>query len=85
VFLGRISYGAYLSHLPLLGVYLYFLRPIKPFTLRGFIIFIVWFSSVILVSWLSFRFIEQPFLRIKNRLGTKRVRAPAPTQLLPQR
>ena len=85
VFLGRISYGAYLSHLPLLGVYLYFLRPIKPFTLPGFIIFIVWFSSVILVSWLSFRFIEQPFLRIKNRLGTKRVRAPAPTQLLPQR
>ncbi len=85
VFLGRISYGAYLSHLPLLGVYLYFLRPISAFTLRGFVIFVVWFSSVILVSWLSFRFIEQPFLRIKNRLGRKSERAPAPTQLLSER
>ena len=85
VFLGRISYGAYLSHLPLLGVYLYFLRPISAFTLRGFVIFVAWFSSVILVSWLSFRFIEQPFLRIKNRLGRKRERAPAPAQSLPER
>jgi peptidoglycan/LPS O-acetylase OafA/YrhL len=82
VFLGRISYGAYLSHLPLLGIYLYFLRPIDPFTLRGFVIFLVWFSNVIFVSWLSFRFIEQPFLRIKNRLGRKGQRAPAATEPL---
>jgi peptidoglycan/LPS O-acetylase OafA/YrhL len=69
VFLGRISYGAYLSHLPLLGVYFYYLRPINAFSLRGFVIFVIWFANVILVSWLSFRFIELPFLRIKNRLG----------------
>jgi hypothetical protein len=37
---------------------------------------------VILVSWLSFRFIEQPFLRIKNKLEQKSA-SPAPTQLLP--
>jgi peptidoglycan/LPS O-acetylase OafA/YrhL len=69
VFLGRISYGAYLSHLPLLGVYVYYLQPINAFSIRGLVIFVIWFASVILVSWLSFRFIELPFLRIKNRLG----------------
>ncbi len=78
VFLGRISYGAYLSHMPLLGIYLYYLHPINPFSVRGFVIFLVWFATVILVSWLSFRFIELPFLRFKNRLG-ERKRAPDPT------
>jgi peptidoglycan/LPS O-acetylase OafA/YrhL len=85
VFLGRISYGAYLSHLPLLGIYIYFFRPINAFTLRGFIIFVIWFATVILVSWLSFRFIELPFLRIKNRLGRRTQRVLAPSQLLPER
>jgi peptidoglycan/LPS O-acetylase OafA/YrhL len=76
VFLGRISYGAYLSHMPLLGVYSYYYRPINAFSIRGVTIFLIWFASVILVSWLSFRFIELPFLRIKNRLGgQKRVAA----------
>ncbi len=71
VFLGRISYAGYLYHAPLLGVYFYYLRPIDPFSVRGLAIFLIWFANVILVSWLSFRFIELPFLRIKNRLGGK--------------
>ena len=76
VFLGRISYGAYLSHVPLLGVYYYYLQPINAFSIRGFAIFVIWFANVIFISWLSFRFIELPFLRIKNRLGRqKRVAA----------
>ena len=83
VFLGRISYGAYLSHVPLLGVYSYYLRPINAFSFRGLVIFIIWFANVILISWLSFRFIELPFLRIKNRLGGRQ-RASARTQLLPE-
>jgi peptidoglycan/LPS O-acetylase OafA/YrhL len=69
VFLGRISYGAYLSHFPLLGVYLYYLKPINAFSVRGFVIFLIWFANVVIVSWFSFRFLEVPFLRIKNRLG----------------
>ena len=83
VFLGRISYGAYLSHMPLLGVYLYYLRPINPFSVRGLAIFLIWFANVILVSWLSFRFIELPFLRIKNRLGGK-PRVPIRTGSFPE-
>ena len=71
VFLGRISYGAYLSHVPLLGVYFYYLRPINAFSFRGLVIFVIWFANVIILSWLSFRFIELPFLRFKNRLGGK--------------
>jgi peptidoglycan/LPS O-acetylase OafA/YrhL len=72
VFLGRISYGAYLSHVPLLGIYSYYLRPINAFSIRGFVIFLIWFANVIIISWLSFRFIELPFLRMKNRLGQQR-------------
>ena len=83
IFLGRISYGAYLSHMPLLGVYLYYLRPINPFSVRGLAIFLIWFANVILVSWLSFRFIELPFLRIKNRLGGK-PRVPIRTGSFPE-
>jgi peptidoglycan/LPS O-acetylase OafA/YrhL len=71
VFLGRISYAGYLYHAPLLGVYFYYLRPINPFSVRGLVIFLIWFANVVLVSWLSFRFIELPFLRFKNRLGGK--------------
>jgi peptidoglycan/LPS O-acetylase OafA/YrhL len=78
VFLGRISYGAYLSHLPLLGVYFHYLEPIDAFSVHGFLIFVIWFANVILVSWLSFRFIEIPFLRIKNRLGKQRASAARP-------
>jgi peptidoglycan/LPS O-acetylase OafA/YrhL len=83
VFLGRISYGAYLAHLPLLGVYLYYLRPINAFSIRGSAIFLIWFANVIVVSWLSFRFIELPFLRIKNRLGRKQ-RVPIRTEPFPE-
>jgi peptidoglycan/LPS O-acetylase OafA/YrhL len=81
VFLGRISYGAYLSHVPLLGVYSYYLRPINAFSFRGLVIFVIWFANVIIISWLSFRFIELPFLRIKNRLGGRQ-RASTRTQPL---
>jgi peptidoglycan/LPS O-acetylase OafA/YrhL len=79
VFLGRISYGAYLSHAPLLGVYFYYLRPLDAFSVRGSAIFLIWFANVIVVSWLSFRFIELPFLRFKNRLGGKQ-RVPIRTE-----
>ena len=83
VFLGRISYGAYLFHGPLLGVYFYYLRPIDAFSVRGFVIFLIWFANVIVVSWLSFRFIELPFLRIKNKLGGKQ-RVPIRTEPFPE-
>jgi peptidoglycan/LPS O-acetylase OafA/YrhL len=83
VFLGRISYGAYLSHGPLLGVYFYYLRPLNAYSVRGLAIFLIWFANVIFVSWLSFRFIELPFLRIKNRLGGKR-RVPMRAELSPE-
>jgi peptidoglycan/LPS O-acetylase OafA/YrhL len=79
VFLGRISYAGYLYHMPLLGIYLYYLRPIDTFSVRGLVIFLIWFANVILVSWLSFRFIELPFLRFKNRLGGKQ-RVPIRTE-----
>jgi peptidoglycan/LPS O-acetylase OafA/YrhL len=75
VFLGRISYGAYLYHIPLLIVYAYYLRPMNAFSIRGFAIFVIWFANVIIISWLSFRLIELPFLRIKNSLGGERAKS----------
>jgi peptidoglycan/LPS O-acetylase OafA/YrhL len=86
VFLGRISYGAYLAHMPLLGLYFYYLRPINPFSIRGFVIFLIWFANVILVAWLSFRLVELPFLRIKNRFGGKQrvsIRTELPPETIP--
>jgi len=83
VFVGRISYGAYLFHGPLLGIYFYYLRPIDAFSVRGLVIFLIWFANVIVVSWLSFRFIEVWFLRFKNTLGGKQ-RAPIQAEPSPE-
>jgi peptidoglycan/LPS O-acetylase OafA/YrhL len=47
------------------------------------VIFLIWFANVILVSWLSFRFIEVWFLRFKNRLGGKQ-RLPIRTEPFPE-
>jgi peptidoglycan/LPS O-acetylase OafA/YrhL len=63
VFVGDISYGVYLWHLPLLVL----LRPqIDNVWLR----FAAMVTATILVAYLSRRLIENPFLRLKDRLRT---------------
>jgi peptidoglycan/LPS O-acetylase OafA/YrhL len=80
VFVGDISYGVYLWHLPLLV----FLRHyIDGVWLR----FAAMVTATILVAYLSRRLIENPFLRLKDRLrttGVAGIDAAPPQQLVEQ-
>jgi peptidoglycan/LPS O-acetylase OafA/YrhL len=68
-FVGKISYGIYVIH-PLLifglsalyrgaGIQL-------PTTAATILIYCIITAATILVAWLSYRFFESPFLRLKN-------------------
>lgn len=66
---GRISFGMYVYHIPLLllaeaGLAKFIPHP-SPVVRAAF--FLSWAGVVLLVSNLSFRFIEAPFLVMKNR------------------
>jgi len=58
VALGRISYSAYLYHLPLLLLF----NAFAP-AAGGLIVLPVWIATVVLVAAASHRFVEQPYLR----------------------
>jgi peptidoglycan/LPS O-acetylase OafA/YrhL len=66
VFAGDISYGIYLWHLPLIIL----IRPhIENIWVRGAAVF----AATFLVAYLSRRLVENPFLRLKDRLRTTAV------------
>jgi peptidoglycan/LPS O-acetylase OafA/YrhL len=62
VYLGRISYGLYVFHVPVLTV----LEPVWGLV-RYFGSFPLAFGLTVAVAALSYRFLEQPFLRLKER------------------
>ena len=71
-FVGKISYGIYVIH-PLLifGLSaLYRNASIQlPETIATILIYCIVTVVIILVAWLSYKFFESPFLRIKNRFA----------------
>lgn len=74
-FAGEISYGLYLVHFPLLFLFLQ-LRPafvqLLPWQLGASLCWIATYLAVSMsVAWLSFRYYETPFLRLKHRLSEK--------------
>jgi peptidoglycan/LPS O-acetylase OafA/YrhL len=74
--LGRISYGAYIFHDIFHNVFTNALNRLSlqhPFImLHGEkIVLFVALSTTLLFAWLSFRFFETPFLRLKSRWSTK--------------
>ena len=64
--LGRISYGVYVLHWPLLVLFNASVR-YRPLTVRGYLMCAAWFALVCATAWLSFRFYESRFLDLKRR------------------
>jgi peptidoglycan/LPS O-acetylase OafA/YrhL len=71
VFLGRICYGLYLWHFPVYNVLRF------GFDAPEFWVGWIGVPLTLLLSVLSFRYIEQPFLRIKDRMPESRAESPA--------
>jgi peptidoglycan/LPS O-acetylase OafA/YrhL len=67
---GKISYGLYVYHLPLLVAGDRFAYPLltNQSTLWRVAYFLVWVALVIVFASLSYRCVEEPLLRLKNRL-----------------
>lgn len=59
-FVGRISYSVFLYHLPLLFLWIRFAAP-----KNSWLSFPLYFALVLAVAWLSYRYVETPFLKSK--------------------
>ena len=79
IFLGKISYGLYLYHL-LIPVYVVsaiqkllvpvpLFAPVVSFLYRPYVFALLDLLVLVLVAWLSFVLVEQPFLRLKRRFA----------------
>ena len=65
--IGKISYGIYLFHLPLLKLSLLDWKISQIYTLSAIMLFAGYLAVVILLSSLSYRYFESWFLGLKNR------------------
>ena len=65
-FIGKISYGIYVYHMIIIYVLSFYINAWLLEVNFYEMLFIVT-SLTICVSWLSFRFFERPFLKIKNK------------------
>jgi peptidoglycan/LPS O-acetylase OafA/YrhL len=79
VWVGKISYGIYVYHLPLLliGIALLSHLQIVPDGGGRLVFFIVWVAVVLLVSAASFYWFEVLFLRLKDRVRERAGSRPA--------
>lgn len=67
---GSISYGLYVYHVVLIPIYPWIVERIAPHAGRNTTLMLdgmTGFAVSFLVAWLSFRFFETPFLRLKRR------------------
>jgi peptidoglycan/LPS O-acetylase OafA/YrhL len=69
-FLGRISYGVYVYHYGVLAVFQK-LFPTPERSLRSLILFVPYLAVTLLISYLSFRFFESRFLKLKDPQNSK--------------
>jgi peptidoglycan/LPS O-acetylase OafA/YrhL len=67
-YLGKISYGIYLVHFPVLALIIHFMPDINH-GLRGVAFSGTVLATSILIAAISWRFMEEPLLRLKNRVA----------------
>lgn len=70
-YVGRMSYGVYVFHLPVLRLFRHFL-PRNVVSWRGLAVFCVCLAVTLVVSDLSYRFFESRFLGYKDRFARPR-------------
>jgi len=73
--LGKISYGVYVLHWPLLVLFNAHVR-YRPLTVRGALMFAAWAGLVAAAAWVSWRFYETRFLALKDRGPGRAVEGP---------
>jgi peptidoglycan/LPS O-acetylase OafA/YrhL len=66
-FVGKVSYSAYLCHLPVIAIW-----GMHPSVFPGWLSLPGYLAFVLAVSWMSWRWIEQPYLRPRTRRAGKR-------------
>ncbi|MEO6328305.1 MAG: acyltransferase [Ginsengibacter sp.] len=71
IFIGKMSYGIYIYHVFFMYYWKFFGRVNKHLPLttdfyNPYLLFTEYFCIIILLSWLSFKLIEQPFLNLKK-------------------
>jgi peptidoglycan/LPS O-acetylase OafA/YrhL len=64
--IGKISYGLYVLHYPILGL-LKTAVYIRPFSVRSFVLFVPYVLVLFVVAFLSFEYFESWFLKWKDR------------------
>ncbi|MCC9135754.1 acyltransferase family protein [Pontibacter silvestris] len=84
LFMGKISYGLYLYHISLPYIVWAFAKYMKPYisSLADNYLFYVFanVSLLFLVPWLSWRFIEKPFLSLKKYFVYQKAATPTPAR-----
>ncbi len=78
LFLGRLSYGLYVFHLMPVGLFSKAYLRLQPYHLQLAVAPLA-LAVTVCVAWLSFRFYESPFLRLKSVLAPQPVSRPVAT------
>jgi peptidoglycan/LPS O-acetylase OafA/YrhL len=72
VWVGTVSYGIYLLHIPSPMIAHRLLDPLVKIPLRGSLDMFVSFAAAFLAAWISWRVFESPILKLKDRFTSVR-------------